>query len=88
MPVDKFHHLRTLPESQAASAIAGLQTNGTNYGEATSILQDRFAEKIRSNSHMDVLLNICQVSSKDAPLLQKLFVTIEAQCEKSENSRG
>ena len=71
--------MRTLLEGQTASAIAGLQTTGANYEEAISILQDRLAQKqIIINSHMEVLLNIRQVSSsKDAPSLRKLFDTIE-----------
>ena len=78
-PVDKFRHLRTLLEGQAASAIAGLKTTGANYNEAISILKDRFAQKqIIINSHMEVLLNIRQVSSsKDVSSMRKLFDTIE-----------
>ena len=77
--VDKFRHLRTLLEGQAAAATAGLKTTGANYDEAISILQDRFAqEQIIINSHMEVLLNIRQVSSsKDVSSLRKLFDTVE-----------
>eukprot|EP00795_Rhopilema_esculentum_P015985 gene15985-7317_t len=63
--VNKFRHLKTLLEGPAATAISGIQPTNANYSEAVELLQNRFAQRqLIINAHMEVLLNLKQVSSE------------------------
>ena len=77
--VNKFRHLKTLLEGPAATAISGIQPTNANYREAVELLQTRFAQRqLIINAHMEVLLNLKQVSSeRDVRGLRKLYDTIE-----------
>ena len=62
--IAKFNYLRSLLESTALDAIAGLTLTATNYREAVSILEKRFGNKQQIVAkHMDALLNVEAVTS-------------------------
>ncbi len=66
--IDKFTYLRSLVESTAAYAIAGLQITSANYYTAIDILKERFAQKdLIINSHMECLLSLAKVGSMNEP---------------------
>ena len=62
--VDKFNYLRSLLDSSAHNAIAGLTLSSANYQQAIEILRKRFGNKqIIISKHMDTLLNMDTISS-------------------------
>lgn len=77
---NKFRHLKSLLEGQAAAAIAGVQTTGPNYPEAIEILENRFAQKqVIINAHMESLLNIPSIiSERDIKSLRKVYDDVES----------
>ena len=57
--IDKFNHLHSLLEGQAARAIQGLTRTEANYNSAIEILQKRFGKPQNIISkHMDEMLKI------------------------------
>ena len=85
--VNKFRHLKTLLEGQAASAIAGIQTTGVNYQLAIDHLKDRFAQKqVIINSHIDALHNLPNLTTeKDVKGLRKLADSIDINIRSLKN---
>lgn len=85
--IDKFNYLRSLLESSALEAIAGLTLSSTNYMEAVSILKKRFGNKqSQITKHMEALLGLDAVtSSRDLITLRKLYDRVEShvRCLKS-----
>lgn len=78
--IDKFNYLRSLVDSSAAEAIAGLTITSANYDEAIATLKKRFGDtQLIVNRHMEALLGIVAVSSHlDVKGLRKLHDTVEA----------
>lgn len=62
--IDKFNYLRSLLESTAYDAIAGLALSAANYGEAIEILKKRFGNRqLIISKHMESLLAINAIAS-------------------------
>ena len=62
--VDKFNYLRTLLDSTAFEAIAGLTLSSTNYHQAIEILRKQFGNKqVIISKHMDTLMSVDPISS-------------------------
>ena len=62
--VDKFSYLRSLLDSTAYDAIAGLTLSTTNYQQAVEVLCKRFGNKqVIISNHMDTPMNMDAVSS-------------------------
>ena len=62
--VDKFSYLRSLLDSTAYDAIAGLTLSSANYLQAIEVLSKRFGNKqVIIYNHMDTLMNMDAVSS-------------------------
>ena len=62
--VDKFSYLRSLLDSTAYDAIAGLTLSSANYLQAIEVLSKRFGNKqVIISNHMDTLMNMDAVSS-------------------------
>ncbi|XP_065070933.1 uncharacterized protein LOC135695692 [Rhopilema esculentum] len=77
-PVNKFGHLKTLLEGEAAAAISGISTTGANYEIALKLLKDRFAQKKIVNFHVEALMHLRSVvSDKDVKGLRKLVDEID-----------
>ena len=63
-PIDKFTYLKSILDSTAAEAIAGLTLSAANYEEAISTLKRRFGNKqLIVNRHMEILLALEAVFS-------------------------
>ena len=70
-PIDKFNHLHSLLEGQAARAIQGLTQTDANYQPAIEILQNRFGRPLNIiSTHMDELLKIPGCTSDNASQLR------------------
>ena len=78
-PVNKFRHLRTLLEGEAAAAISGIQTTDANYNVAVKLLKERFVQKqIIVNAHIEALTNLQTVhSDKDVKGLRNLVDKVD-----------
>ena len=78
-PVNKFRHLKTLLEGEAAAATSGISTTGANYEIAVKLLKDRFVQKqIIVNSHVEALMDLRSiVNEKDVKGLRKLVDEID-----------
>ena len=78
--VDKFNYLKSLLESSAAEAIAGLTLTAANYDEAIATLKKRFGNpQLIVNRHMEALLSIAAVTTHhDHKGLRKLHNSVEA----------
>ena len=62
--VDKFNYLRSLLDSVAFDAIAGLTLSSANYQQAIEILHKWFGNKqVIISKHMDTLMNMEAISS-------------------------
>ncbi len=62
--VDKFNYLRSLLDSTALEAIAGLVLSSANYQQAIDILRKRFGNKQTIISkHMDTLMRVDAIPS-------------------------
>ena len=69
--IDKFNHLHSLLEGQAARAIQGLTRTEANYNSAIEILQKRFGKRQNIISkHMDEMLKIPGCVNDNAPQLR------------------
>jgi len=69
--IDKFNHLHSLLEGQAARAIQGLTRTDVNYNSAIELLQNRFGKTQNIISmHMDELLKIPVCSGDKASQLR------------------
>ena len=78
--VDKFNYLRSLLDSTAFEAIAGLTLSSANYQQAIEILRKRFGNKqVIISKHMDTLMIMDAISS-DRHLrdLRRLYDNTEA----------
>ena len=73
-PIDKFNHLHSLLEGQAARAIQGLTRTDANYQSAIEILQHRFGRPQNIiSTHMDELLKIPGCTSDKASQLRFVY---------------
>ena len=73
-PIDKFNHLHSLLEGQAARAIQGLTRTDANYQSAIEILQNRFGRPQNIiSTHMDELLKIPGCTSDKASQLRFVY---------------
>ena len=73
-PIDKFNHLYSLQEGQAARAIQGLTRTDANYQSAIEILQNRFGRPQNIiSSHMDELPKIPGCTSDKAPQFRFVY---------------
>ena len=57
--VQKFNYLKSQLYGEARESLAGLQITGTNYGQAVSILHERFGQQYKIvNAYMQNLINL------------------------------
>ena len=72
--IDKFNHLHSLLESQAARSIQGLPRTEANYNAAIEILHKRFGKPQNIISkHMDEMLKITGCVNDNAPQLRAVY---------------
>ena len=72
--IDKFNHLHSLLEGQAARAIQGLTRTDANYNSAIELLQNRFGKTQNIiSTHMDELLKIPVCSGDKASQLRFVY---------------
>ena len=72
--IDKFNHLHSLLESQAARSIKGLPRTEANYHAAIDILHKRFGKPQNIISkHMDEMLKITGCVNDNAALLRAVY---------------
>lgn len=74
--IDKFNHLHSLLEGQAARAIQGLTRSEANYDSAIELLQNRFGKTQNIiSTHMDELLKIPGCTSDKASQLRFIYAS-------------
>ena len=72
--IDKFNHLHSLLDGQAARAIQGLTRSEANYDSAIELLQNRFGKPQNIiSTHMDELLKIPGCTSDKASQLRFVY---------------
>jgi hypothetical protein len=79
--IDKFNYLKGCLKGESLSAVSGLTLNSENYQEAIEILKGRFGnEQILISAHMESLLRIGKIASRDNIKEQRMLYNHVESC--------
>ena len=77
--IEKFLHLKSLLEGEAAKAIEGYSLTDANYASALQTIKDRYGKKSKQiSAHVSELLNLSELTNMNPKGLRDHYYAIEA----------